>query len=152
MSRLRLFRGIYKHSILVSGTKKMNLPELVNDQLEKRIEIRQRGGEQKQKPHSDLEENDIHSKSAVTLAFGFFFMISLPHPHSPPAFSIAYFLVLLPKTLYFSLFCHLPQTKAQDLGKRIREREIPILTFISSVTLTKSTNLLFPLLQQNGQE
>lgn len=49
MSRLHLFRGVYKHNILLSGRKKMNLPVLVNDQLEKRIKIRQRGGEQKAK-------------------------------------------------------------------------------------------------------
>lgn len=88
----------------------MNLPVLVNDQLEKGIKIWQRGGEQKKKSHSDLKENYIHSKSAVTLAFSSFydFYALPPLTYFFFFFFIAYFLVLLPETLYFSLFCHLP--------------------------------------------
>lgn len=101
MSRLHLFTSIYECNILLSDTKKMNFLVLVKDQLEKGIRIGQGGSEQKQKSHSDLKENYIHSKPAVIQAFSSFYDFSFP-------LFIAYFLVLLPKTLYFSLFCHLP--------------------------------------------
>lgn len=45
---------------------------LVNDQLEKGIKIGPGGSEQKQKLHSDLKENYVHSKLAAILAFSSF--------------------------------------------------------------------------------
>lgn len=146
MSRLHLFRGVYKHNILLSGRKKMNLPVLVNDQLEKRIKIRQRGGEQKQKPHSDLEENDIHSKSAVTLAFSSFYDFSSPPPLTSHFFYCLLFSSFAQDSVFFTLLSSSLDKSTRIWGKGSGKREIPILTFISSVTLTKSTNLLFPLL------
>lgn len=50
----------------------MNFLVLVNDQFEKGIKIGQGGSEQKQKLHSDLKENYVHSKSAAILAFSSF--------------------------------------------------------------------------------
>lgn len=78
MSRLHLFTSLYERNILLSDAKKMNFLVLVNDQLEKGIKIGQEGSEQKQKSHSDLKENDIHSKSAVILAFSSFYDFSPP--------------------------------------------------------------------------
>lgn len=87
MSRLHLFTSIYECSILLSDTKKMIFLVLVNDQLEKGIKIGQSGSEQKQKSHSDLEENDIHSKPAVILAFSSFYD---PIPPPPPLLMLTF--------------------------------------------------------------
>lgn len=103
MSRLHLFRGVYKHNILLSGTKKMNLLVLVNDQLEKRIKIRQRGSEQKQKSHSDLKENDIHTKSAVTLAFSSFYDFSSLPPLTSRFFYCLLFSSFAQDSVFFTL-------------------------------------------------
>lgn len=46
---------------------------LENDHLDKGTKMGQGSSEQKQKSHSDLKENDIHRKSAVTLAFSCFY-------------------------------------------------------------------------------
>lgn len=81
----------------------MNLPVLVNDQLEKGIKIRQRGGEQKQKPHSDLEENDIHSKSAVTPAFSAFYDFSSPPPLTSRFFYCLLFSSFAQDSVFFTL-------------------------------------------------
>lgn len=103
---------------------------LENDHLDKGTKMGQGSSEQKQKSHSDLKENDIHRKSAVTLAFSSFYNFF-------PLYCLL-FSSFAQDWIFFTL-CHLTPANTEDLGKRIREGEIPILTFISSVTLTKVT-------------
>lgn len=101
MARLHLFTSLYERSILLSDTKKMNFLVLVNDQLEKGIKRGQGGSEQKQKSHSDLKENDIHSKSAVILAFSSFYDFSpfllLSSEFFCPSLSIFHSFVVFPR-------------------------------------------------------
>lgn len=125
-SRLHLFTSVYECNILRSDTKKLNFLVLVNDQLEKGIKIGQGGGEQKQKSHSDLKENDMHSKSAVILAFSSFYDF-------PPLF-IAYFLVLLPKTVFFTLLSS-SLDKSTGLGEKDQGRgnSYPDIYFFSDL-------------------
>lgn len=95
----------------------MNLPVLVNDQLEKGIKIRQGGGEQKQKSHSYLKENDIHSKSAVTLAFSSFYDFSSPPPLTSCFFYCLLFSSFAQDSVFFTLFSS-SLDKSTGLGEK----------------------------------